>query len=155
MVEVLLWHDVPKLGKRGDVLKVSDGYARNYLLPRKLVSMATKENLKQLESYKKRMKAEEEKAKLALQQAAGELENASSTIEVKANEEGVLFGAVSQEMIAESLQKQGWKQIKAEMIEIETPIKELGVYRVKVKLESGVSATCKVWIVEQSLEKQD
>jgi large subunit ribosomal protein L9 len=153
MIEILLWHDVPKLGKRGDVLKVSDGYVRNYLLPRKLVSLASKENLKQLESYKKRILVDEEKAKESLQQAAGEIEKASSTIEVKANDEGVLFGSVSQEMIAESLQKQGWKQITAEMIEIETPIKELGVYRVKVKLSSGVNATCRVWIVEQSLGK--
>lgn len=155
MIEILLWHDVPKLGKRGDVLKVADGYVRNYLLPRKLVSLASKENLKQLESYKKRIRVGEEKAKKSLEQAAGEIEKASCTIEVKANEEGVLFGSVTAQVIAESLQHQGWKQITAEMIEIETPIKELGVYRVKVKIQSGIAATCRVWIVEQSLEKPE
>lgn len=154
MIEILLWQDVPKLGKRESVVKVSDGYARNYLFPHKLATMATKENLKQLENYKKRALREEEKVKLTFQQLAGEIEKTSCTLEVKANEEGILYGSVTPQMITDALHKQGWKQIKAEMVELETPVKELGVYRAKVKLHQEIVANCRLWVVEESITEK-
>lgn len=154
MIEVLLWQDIPKLGKRESLVKVSEGYARNYLFPRKLATIATKENLKQLENYKKRALREEEKVKLTLQQLASEIEKASCTLEVKVNEEGILYGSVTPQMIIDALHKQGWKQIKAEMVELETPIKELGVYRAKVKLHQEIIANCRLWVVEESITEK-
>lgn len=154
MIEVLLWQDVPKLGRRDSVLKVSDGYARNFLFPRKLATLATKENLKQLENYKKRALREEEKIKLSLKQLSEEIEKSSCTLEVKANEEGILYGSVTPQMITDILHKQGWKQIKPEMVELETPIKELGVYRAKITLHPEIISNCRLWVVEESIAEK-
>jgi large subunit ribosomal protein L9 len=154
MLEVLLWEDVPKLGKRGTIVKVSEGYARNFLLPRKLASPSNKETIKQLENYKKRMQKEEEKRAQVFKKLAGEIENTSCTLEVKANEEGVLYGSITNQMIADVMNKEGWTKITPEMIELEAPIKELGVYRPTVTLYPGVKANFRLWIVEESLDEK-
>jgi len=149
-IEVLLKKDIKTLGTRGEVVKVSKGYARNYLFPQKLALLPTKEGLLELEREKKRMVRSEVAMASNLKDVGLKIENASCTIEVKANEEGILFGSVSPQSIIDALAKENISGIKEEMIKIETPIKELGVYRVKIELNSEISAICRLWVVEEA-----
>ncbi|MFH1226299.1 MAG: 50S ribosomal protein L9 [Planctomycetota bacterium] len=153
-MEILLWQDIDRLGKRGSLVNVSDGYARNYLFPRRLASLPTKENVREMENEKKRFVRTQEKSKIKTSEIAGQIEQASCTIEVKANEEGVLFGSVSPQLIVDALTREGITGVSPQMIELETPIKELGVYRATIKLSDGISATCRLWVVEEHLTEK-
>lgn len=150
MIEILLWQDIKNLGKRGEVVKVKDGYARNYLFPRKLASLPTPTNFKELAYEEKRLIRRQAQEKLAAQDLAKLIEKSSYILEVRANQQGVLFGSVTPQLIAETLTKEGVKDIKPEMIELEKPIKELGVYQVKIKLHPEIVAECRLWVVEAS-----
>lgn len=146
-MQVLLWEDIPTLGKRGDVVKVKDGYARNFLFPRKLASPPTTSNKKEVEHHKRRADKREERVKSDYRVVADKINGVSLTLEVNANEEGVLFGSVTAQMIAEALAKEG-VTVDHKMVQPATPIKELGPYQVPVVLHADVIATCNVWIVE-------
>lgn len=152
-LEVLLKKDIKTLGKRGEVVKVSKGYARNYLFPQKLALLPTKDGLLELEREKKRLVRSEVEIVSNLKELSLKIESASCTIEVKANEEGILFGSVSPQVIIDALAKENVVGIKEEMIKLETPIKELGVYRVKIELHPDISATCRLWVVEEAEPK--
>lgn len=154
MIEILLWQDIKKLGKRGEVVKVADGYARNYLFPKRLASLSTQHNMRELEHEKKRFIKREEKLKLNLKQLAERIEKTSCTIEMRANEEGGLFGSVSSQMIVDALQQEEITGLDPKMIELESPIKELGVYRVIVKLHQEVAVHCRLWVVEEAGPKK-
>ncbi len=148
-MDVLLWKDVDKLGKRGEVVKVKAGFARNYLIPRKLASVPTPDALKELE-YEKRREGKR-LAELRAQAAtiAKKIEKIQITLEVAANEEGVLFGAVSPSMIAEAMKPHGY-EVEGKMVELPAgeTIKELGVYTVDIRLAPDVVAPVRVWVVE-------
>jgi large subunit ribosomal protein L9 len=146
-IQLILRKDVPSLGRLGDVVKVAPGYARNYLLPRGLAMKITPANLKQLEAEKK--KAEKERAiwEAELTAHAEKIGAASCTVAAKANEEGHLYGSVDEKLIAEAFVKDGL-QVDPKSVEIESPIKELGVYHIKVRLSAEVIAETKVWVVE-------
>lgn len=148
-MEVLLWKDIDKLGKRGEVVKVKPGFARNYLLPRKLASVPNAQNLKALEYDKRREVKRQEVLRAEAGTIAKKLEKVQITLEVAANEEGVLFGAVSQQMIADALKPSGY-EIEPKMVELPAGehLKELGVYSVDIRLAPEVVATCRVWVVE-------
>jgi large subunit ribosomal protein L9 len=150
LIEVFLRQDIKTLGNRGEIIKVRKGYARNYLFPQKLAVLHTKKNMAEFEHEKKRLVHAGTKLVGNFKELAGQIENASCTIEVKANEEGILFGSVSPQMIIDSLAKENITGIKEEMINLEIPIKELGVYRIKINLYTEISATCRLWIVEES-----
>jgi large subunit ribosomal protein L9 len=146
--EVLLMTNVAELGGEGDVVTVSEGYARNYLFPRKLaapVSGATKRRLAKLREQRE-AKHQEELA--AARDKAAKLEKVSCTITVKTGADGKMFGSVTAAHIADVLKSQGTEIDKHSLL-LETPIKELGVYDVKVKLHSEVQGTIKVWVVEE------
>jgi len=153
VIEVLLKKDIKTLGSRGDVVKVRKGYARNYLFPQKLALLPTKEGLMELEREKKRLARSEVEMVSNLHELSAKIENASCTIEVKANEEGILFGSVSPQVIIDALAKENVIGVKEEMIILDTPIKELGVYRVKIELHPEISTTCRLWVVEESEPK--
>ena len=153
VIEVLLKQDIKTLGNRGEVVKVSKGYARNYLFPQKLALLPTKEGLLELEREKKRSVRSEVEMVSNLKELSSKIESASCTIEVKANEEGILFGSVAPQVIIDALTKENVVGIKEEMIKLETPIKELGVYRVKIELNPEISATCRLWVVEEAEPK--
>lgn len=153
VIEVLLKKDIKTLGNRGEVVKVSKGYARNYLFPQKLALLPTRDGLLELEREKKRLVRSEVETVSNLKELSSKIESASCTIEVKANEEGILFGSVSPQVIIDALAKENVVGIKEEMIKMETPIKELGVYRVKIELHPEISATCRLWVVEESEPK--
>lgn len=147
-VEVLLIADVKDLGVEGDVVKVANGYARNYLFPRNLgapVTEATKRKLAKMQGDREEKKKQD---LLGASQKATELANVSVTIAVKVAEGEKLYGSIGVAEIAEAIQKQGVELDKSALI-IEEPIKELGVYDVKVQLHPEIETAVKVWIVEE------
>ena len=147
-MEVLLLQDIPKLGSRGEVVKVADGYARNYLIPKNLAVKLTPSNMKQLEYEKKKLEQQRAKEEKQLRELADKLSSISVTIPVKVNEEGHLFGSVTREDIAKALLLDEI-EIDPEVIQLESPIKEKGVYEIEFKLSPTISTKVKVWVVAE------
>ncbi|MFP4055904.1 MAG: 50S ribosomal protein L9 [Candidatus Brocadiia bacterium] len=145
-MDVLLRKDIEKLGKAGDILSVADGYARNYLFPRKLATEVSEENLRRLEADRRRAAREEERRRHALAQLAARLEDTSCTIPAQATEGGTLFGSVAAAHVARALGEEGF-EIDDAMIRLEEPIKETGVYAVEIHLAPEITATTRVWVV--------
>jgi len=145
--EVLLMADVKDLGAQGDVVNVSEGYARNYLLPRKLAAPVTAATRKRLEKMQKEREAARKLEVEAARELAARLEKVSCTIPVKSKDEK-LYGSVTVNDIVDSLKANGI-QMDKQKIELAEPIKELGVFQVKVKLHAEVETTIKVWVVEE------
>ena len=144
--EVLLVHDVEQLGKRGDIVKVKPGYARNYLLPHGVATVATEENKKMVELHKEKLKAIEGSRIRELTKIADAVNKYSATIEANATADNALYGSVVARDISEALKAAGHK-IEAEHVRLEGPIKELGMYTVKLKLHEKVQTEVKVWVV--------
>jgi large subunit ribosomal protein L9 len=147
-VKVVLRKNFEPLGQLGDVVEVKDGYARNYLIPRKIVYPATPGYLKTLEEEKRQQARRQQKELHTAEKAAGELEKISLTIPMKVGEEDKLFGTVTPQMIAERLAEKGF-EVDKRRIELGDQIKGLGVYSVDVKLHSSVTAKVKVWVVKE------
>jgi ribosomal protein L9 len=147
-MEVILRQAVEKLGHPGDVVKVSPGYARNYLLPRGFAYEATPGNKKRIAQEKDRLDQAEEQRRAAAQELAGRLEAVSLTFSARVGEEGKLFGSVTSSDIAEQLEAQGIT-VEKRQIELHEPIRALGVYRVPVKLHADVHPEIKVWVIKQ------
>lgn len=147
-MKLVLLEDVDKLGKRGSVVSVKDGYGRNFLIPRKLAMPATDGNLKQIELEAQKYKVKEAKEETDAQSMKGDLEKLSLTIPMKAGEADVLFGSVTSADIASALEKEGYT-IDKRKIDIGEPIKRLGVYHVPIKLFRTVTAEVKVWVVKE------
>ncbi len=146
-MDVILLADVKKLGSKGDVIKVSDGYAHNYLLPRGLAEKATKSNLTQLKQQAKVQQRKDREQKAAAELLAKKLAAEHFVIKVKAGENGRLFGSVTAKDIADLVKKAGYK-IDKRKIELEDQIKTLGVYDIKIKIYQQISATLKIQVVE-------
>ncbi len=146
-MKVLLWQDIDTVGKRGDVVKVADGFARNFLFPRKLASLNTPENLRLLSIAKKKAQKLDEIARENCREVAKKLECHAYTIEVLANDEGVLFGSVTPAMIAEIVERESGMKIDPKLLDTAEHIKELGVYPIKVRLHAEVETTCRLWVV--------
>jgi large subunit ribosomal protein L9 len=147
-VEVILRKDVPKLGKRGDKKTVSDGYARNYLIPRGLAILATEPNLKEILKQEERRQAKLEKELQEQKELAHKLEGLSVTITRKVAGEDKLFGSVSNADIAKALEEAGIK-IDKSMVILKEHIKTLGTYPVNIKLSKDAEATINVWVVKE------
>jgi len=140
--------DVSGLGMQGEVVKVAEGYARNYLFPQKLAAPATPKYVRMLELEKKRKEAEARRALEQLRQEAERLSQSSCTITVEAGEDGKLFGSVTAQDIADSLAQAGFT-VDKKKINLAEPIKELGLYTVEVKLYSDITVSLKVWVVQK------
>ena len=147
-MKVILLEDVKSLGKKGEIVNVSDGYARNFIIPKKKGVEATSANLNTL----KLQKANEEKvAQENLEHAqalAKELENASVNIRIRVGEGGKLFGSISSKEIAAAIQEQHQLEVDKKKIVLDEPIKELGEHKVKIKLHKDVSAQVTVQVLE-------
>lgn len=147
-MKVILLEDVKSLGKKGEIVNVNDGYARNFVLPKKLGVEATGKNMNDL----KLQKANEEKvAKAHLEAAqafAKEMENDHVVVSIKAGEGGRTFGSVSSKEIATAYKEQCGKEIDKKKIILPEPIKSFGVYEVSVKLHPKVTGTLKVKVQE-------
>lgn len=145
-VQLLLIQSVEHLGKQGDVVEVRSGYARNYLLPQGLATIATDHHRRMVEKHKARL-LEIEKARLSsLRELASTLAKQSITIEANANDEGHLYGSVGPNDITAGLKQAGFN-ITPDQVRLEGPLKELGLYTVKIHLHSDINAELKVWVV--------
>jgi len=147
-MKVLLWHDVDKLGKRGQVVNVKEGYARNFLFPRKLASKDTESMRKELELAKRRAAKQEAQLVADAKEVAEKLVKVPSvTVEVNANAEGLLYGTVTQTMIAEAIRAEQGLKVEPKCVEIAEPIKNIGTYDVQIALHREVKHTLKVWVI--------
>ncbi|PWT89972.1 MAG: 50S ribosomal protein L9 [Acidobacteria bacterium] len=146
-MKLILLEDVDKLGKRGAVVTVKDGYGRNFLLPRKLATHATEGNMKQVAVENKKVELKEAKDEKDASVVKSEIENISLTIPVKAGESDVLFGSVTSSDVAAALEKKG-VTVDKRRIELE-PIKRLGEYQVPIKLHKNVTAEIKVSVIKE------
>jgi large subunit ribosomal protein L9 len=147
-MKVILRQDFQQLGRVGDVVEVKDGYARNYLLPRRIAYQATQSSILQLEEEKKQHAKLLDKEKRQSEKLATELEKVSITIQMKVGEDDKLFGSVTSQMIVDALKEKGFTVDKRQ-IELEDIIKALGIYSVDAKLPGGVVAKVKVWVVRE------
>jgi len=141
---VILLKDVKGKGKTGDVVKVSDGYARNMLLPKGLAKEATEGNIRNLEKQKTIAKEKEAEVKAAAQAMADQLNKATVEIKTKGGEGGRLFGSVTNKDIAAALEKQFKVKIDKKKIAMDNPIKQTGMAIVQVKLYSEITANLKI-----------
>ncbi len=150
-MKVFLREDVKNVGKIGDVVNVSDGYARNFLFPKKLAVEANTKNIKEFEHNKRIIQERAAKMRDSSRATAEKLSALSLTIKAKAGEEDKLFGSVTTMDIAEALKAAGF-EIDKKRISLEEPIKRLGEYSVEVKIHPEVTATVKVQVVAESSE---
>ena len=147
-VEVLLMDQVEGLGIEGDIVKVAEGYARNFLFPKGIATEVAEGKKRQIEKKRLERLTQLEKEKGAAEALAKKIEGVECTITVKVGENGKLFGSVGIPQILEKLSEQGLELDKAK-VNLATPLHELGVFDVALKLHSEVTGTLKVWIVEE------
>ncbi|MCZ6689235.1 MAG: 50S ribosomal protein L9 [Planctomycetota bacterium] len=146
-MKLVLRESIDDLGEIGDIVEVATGYGRNFLIPQGKAVTVSPENLRQLQVDKKRLIAEEDERKRKFQSLADQIRDFSLTIQMQANEEGVLYGSVTAQVIAEGFTQEGIT-VEARTVLLEKPIKELGVYPVIIRLYAGVEVETKIWIVE-------
>ncbi len=153
-MKVILRQDFENLGKFGDIVNVRDGYARNFLIPRKIALPATPGNIKMIENEKKQRAFKLERERLSAQQLAEKLAGLEITIPMRAGENERLFGSVTVQMIANEIAKMGF-EIERRKILLDEPIKSLGNYEVVVKLHPEVTARVKVNVVRAEEEREE
>ncbi len=147
-MEVILKQDVDKIGKAGAVVKVKDGFARNFLIAKNLAVPVNSSNLKQLELQKQRKEEAQEKLKKEAEAIKEKLAGLSLTIAALTQDDEKLYGSITNQDIAQALTEEGL-DIDKNTIFIEEPIKALGIYEVPVNLHPQVQAKVKVWIVKK------
>jgi len=147
-MKVILQKDIPNLGDAGDIKEVADGYARNYLLPKKLVLLANESSKKAIEHQKKLIKFKKDKRKKASEVIAEGLNGIEITIGAQVGEEGKLFGSVTSMDIAEKIKEKGF-EIDKRKIQLDAPIKQEGEFDITIKLEEGLNAVIKVSVVKE------
>jgi len=147
-MEVILREDIERLGQRGEVVKVAAGYARNFLLPKRLAVAATESNKKIIEQERQAHLRKEAKQVTDAQELAKLMANVTVTIAQKAGENDVLFGSVTAKDIADSLERQGYN-IERRNIQLAEPIKQLGEHRVPVRLHREVTVEIPVTVTRE------
>ena len=143
-MKVILLEDVKSLGKKGDLVNVSDGYARNMLLPKKKGVEATPQNMNSLKLQKKHEEKVAQETLDAAKVLCAELEKGKVTLGIKVGDNGRAFGAVSAKEIAEAVKEQMHLEVDKKKVQLEGPIKELGSYEVGIRLHPKVTAKVKV-----------
>lgn len=147
-MEVILRQTVEKLGHPGEVVKVSAGYARNFLIPRGIAVAATPGNKRQIEQQRQRLEAAEDARRGAAQTQAQTIEQVSLTFSARVGDEGKLFGSVTAADIVQQLEALG-HNIERRQVDLPEPIKALGIYRVPIRLHADVKPEIKVWVIKQ------
>lgn len=147
-LEVILMQDVKDLGTEGQVVRVSEGYARNFLIPRKLAAPVTEATRRRLAKLQQQRESERKQAVEKAKEMVSRLEKASCTIPMRVGEGEKLFGSVTSADIVKALASQGF-EIDKHAVQLESPIRELGVFEVKIKLLADVEALIKVWVVQE------
>ncbi len=153
-MRILLKKNIEKLGTTGDIVDVTNGYARNYLFPKKFATIATSGNIEQIKIQKKKQEKKHKDEIEMLQALANEIANISCTITVKTNQEGKLFGSVTAHNIANAISEMGY-HVDEDMIVLETPIKKCDLYNIPVVLHPEVKSQCRVWIVSESEKSEE
>jgi large subunit ribosomal protein L9 len=148
-MEVILREHVDNLGKRGEIVKVADGYARNYLLPRKLALLATDGSRKQIEREREKFEAREAEEKKVAESLAARMGNLEIEIARRVGETDVLFGSVTTADIAEVLLARG-SEVDRRKLQLAEPIKKLGEYDIPLRLSRDVVALIKVRVIAES-----
>lgn len=153
-MKVLLCEDIKKLGWLGDVVDVTEGYARNYLLPQGLAKVATEGNIRSIAQEKAQRAEERLKEHKRLEAAATAVNGAEAVLAAKANEHGVLFGSISEKMIAANLREQGFEVADA-VVKLPEHIKQVGDHEVNLKFADEVTAVVKVVVVAEQAEEAE
>ena len=146
--EVLLMDQVEGLGIEGDIVKVAEGYARNYLFPKGIATVVTEGKKRQIEKKRVERLALLEKEKGAAEELAKKIGEIECTIAAKVGENGKMFGSVGIPQILEKVKEQGMDLDRSKIV-LPAPLHELGVFDIAIKLHSEVTATLKVWVVEE------
>lgn len=147
-MDVILLEDVKSLGKKGELVKINDGYARNYILPKKLGIEATAKNLNDLKLKKQHEERVERKKLEDARALAEKLKDMSVTVAVRAGEGGRIFGSISTKEIAEAVKKQLNLELDKKKMQLDVPIKAMGNYNVAVRLHRDVTANLVVRVTE-------
>jgi large subunit ribosomal protein L9 len=145
-IELLLIQSVDHLGKQGDVVSVKPGFARNYLLPQGLATLATDHHKRMIEKHRARLQEIQNSRLAGLRKVADELGHQSVTIEANANDEGHLYGSVGAAEIIAALKRNEFT-VTADQVRLRGPLKELGLYTVNIHLGHEVETELKVWVV--------
>ena len=146
-MEVILLKDMENLGKVGDIVKVKDGYARNYLIPSGIALPATRSNVARVKNELQSLKKKAERQLAKFKEMAEKLNTTRITIEHEAGEEGKLFGSVTTSQIEKALHDAGFEDIEKRQIILEKPIRETGTYEVRIHLFKDVDATVTIDVV--------
>ncbi len=147
-MKIILRQDYDSLGKTGDVVTVKDGYARNFLIPKRIAVSATPKNVKILEEEQKTIQHRKDKDRRRAEVLAKEMEKISLTATVPVGEEDRVFGSVTAQSVADLLKEKGY-DIDKRKIQLDEPIKALGIYTVPLKLHTDVEAKIRVWVVKE------
>jgi len=148
-MKVILRQDIPDLGKAGQTIEVKTGYGRNYLVPRNLAIPATKGNVRAIGEIDKQNQIRERKQLREAEKVKRQLEKLSLTSEVLVGEEDKIFGSVTSQNVVDLLEAEGFKVSKKD-IQLEEPIKMLGVYTVPIKIEKDIIAQVKLWVIRKA-----
>ena len=148
-MKIILRQDVKGLGKEGELKDVKDGYARNFLLPKELVYSATEDNIRLLEAENRRKKRKEERELEDKKALAEKIRKISCTISTRVGEKETLFGSVTKEDIITALFQEQKIKLEKQSVLLSEPIKKLGVYKVPLRLASGIESELKVWVVKE------
>jgi large subunit ribosomal protein L9 len=149
-MEIILREDIEKLGRRGEIVKVADGYARNFLLPRKLAVVATDANKKIIGQERQAWLKREAKLESEAQELAKLLSSITLEIAQRAGGDGTLFGSVTTQAISDALQKQGYT-VERKKILLEDPIKRVGEYKVPIRLHRNVTVEIGLRVVPEEV----
>ena len=147
-MQLILVKDVEDLGRAGEIVEVKPGFARNYLLPRGIAYRATPANMRKLEHERRKLEEAAERALKSASELGERLEGVAVNFKARAGEEGKLFGSVTSSDIADSLAEQGI-EVDRHLIRLDEPIKQLGVYKVPVRLHAEVKPEITVWVVAE------
>jgi large subunit ribosomal protein L9 len=151
-MKVLLCEDIQKLGWLGDIVEVNTGYARNYLLPQGLAKVATEGNIRALAKEKAKRAEQRLRERRRIEKAVEAVNGAEAVLAARANEQGVLFGSVTEAMVAANLRAQGF-EVADEIVKLPEHIKQLGTHNVTLRFAEDLTATVRVVVVPEQVEE--
>ena len=152
-MKVLLCEDIKKLGWLGDIVEVTTGYARNYLLPQGLAKVATQDNIRALAKEKAKRAEHRLQERRRMEKAVQAVNGAEAVLAARANEQGVLFGSITESMIAANLRAQSF-EVADEIVKLPEHIKQLGTHEVTLRFADDLTATVRVVVVPEQVEEQ-
>ena len=152
-MKVLLCEDIKKLGWLGDIVEINTGYARNYLLPQGLAKVATEGNIRALAKEKAKRAEQRLRERRRIEKAVEAVNGAEAVLAARANEQGILFGSVSEPMIAANLRAQGF-EVADEIVKLPEHIKQLGTHEVTLRFADDLTATVRVVVVPEQVEEK-